>query len=114
MGVRNGLWRFTFLGVYFTLVVVSLKGFVHMPEPSLRALIVLHVIWAVWAAHVATWVNKHICALVNEAREGDYQIARGRAERGMPIEALRLDPDTETFVDVRRPLMDPRIGLMRR
>jgi hypothetical protein len=71
--------------------------------------------WAVCAAVIATQTNREICGMVNEAREEDYLRALARAERAMPVEAMRLDPETETFIDVRRPpMMDPRIGLMRR
>jgi hypothetical protein len=115
MGVSNGLWRFTFLIVYFTLVAVTVKGFVGMPEPSIGELFLMHGMWAVCAAVIATQTNREICGMVNEAREEDYLRALARAERAMPVEAMRLDPETETFIDVRRPpMMDPRIGLMRR
>lgn len=113
-GVPNGLWRLTFLGVYFALVAVSLKGFVGLPAPGPQTLIVMHLLWAVFAAHMATMVNRDICGLVNEAREEDYAKARAKAELAMPVDAYKHDPETGDFVPQRRALLDPRIGVSER
>lgn len=112
MGVHNGLWKLLFwvqYGAFVWLTVHNIRT--EDAWPGLGASVFFLAFWALMAAHFATVLHKEICGIVNDLNEDEYARARAVAARSMPVEALKLDPDTDDFIDVRRPLMDPRIGL---
>jgi len=112
MGVRNGLWRLLFwlhFGAFCWLFVHNMRP--SDPWPSLGGIAFLLAFFWVFSAHFATLLHKEICGMVNEAREEDYTEARAIAQKAMPVEALKFDPETNGYTDVRRQLIDPRMGL---
>lgn len=123
-GIPNGLFRLTFLAVYFGLVALNLK---HMGlDASVFQLLGLHALWALMGIHAAVHTSKVVVDRVNEERGATYLRVRDKAARAQadwdaaerhaaelaqPIEGYRPDLKTGRLEEVRRPLLDARMGL---
>lgn len=124
-GVRNGVWRFTFLACFFYLsagTVLSCRG----SYPGLLPLLALHLFWWIIAAYCAHTHNRWACfeadlralaghKAATKATEDGYVKLLKEAEEAQPIRSLERNRETDELEPVRAPLLiDPRMGVQDR
>lgn len=115
LGIRNGLWRLSFLGIYFTLAAITTRGWMRAPGGALDIwpLLGLHVFWALVALVYASHVNRMACAAANDRAAETYARELLRAQSARPIKALHANK-TGTWDAERLPLLNPKLGVSER
>lgn len=102
----NGGWRWPFFGAYAFFLLTGTKSLCGV-QPSIGALLFLHAMWFVWAAHFADVFDRMFCAdedarlaKLHEGQLAEHQRALVEELAKRPWTSLKRNPETDTLEPV--------------